>query len=69
MKLSQIKIVISCCRANLFRIVTDNEGYDSDGYGLEQRFLCSREQTMSQVGAHEDARFAIVTQDDETDTA
>lgn len=47
----------------------DNDGYDSDEDGIESRIMCSREQTMTQVGAHDNARFAIVIQEDETDTA
>lgn len=44
--------------------------YD-DQYGdeFERRVMCDRGQTMTQVGAHQDARFALVISEDDTDTA
>ncbi|KAI0090892.1 hypothetical protein BDY19DRAFT_743655 [Irpex rosettiformis] len=57
-------------RVNLVRVITDStDDPDNEGQVIEQRFTCPREHTMTQVGAHDDARFAIDVVEDETDTA
>ena len=52
------------------RIITDStDDPEFEGQVIEQRFTCPREHTMTLVGAHNEARFAIEVVEDETDTA
>ncbi|KAI0686714.1 hypothetical protein BC835DRAFT_441970 [Cytidiella melzeri] len=57
-------------RASLMRVISEStDDTDSEDQVMEQRFICPREHTMTQVGAHDNARFAIAIQDEESDTA
>lgn len=56
---------------NLVRIITDSTddpSYEGNDV-IEQRFTCPRASTMTQVGAHDGARFAVEVFEDESDTA
>ena len=50
------------------RVITDStDDPNFEGQMIEQRFVCPRDHTMTQVGAHDDAKFAVEVVEDETD--
>ncbi|KAI0343582.1 hypothetical protein BDW22DRAFT_1428158 [Trametopsis cervina] len=56
-------------RAKLVRVVTDStDDMDSDEQVMEQMVFCPKDHTMTQVGAHQDARFTIAIEEDDSDT-
>jgi hypothetical protein len=52
------------------RVISDStDDPNFEDQVMEQRFVCPRDHTMTQVGAHDEARFAIEIHEDGSDSA